>query len=89
MLCRPPYGSPHMRHRAIVEAQTFFRLLEMASDNVRKGLPGHLGIRVEGIDIMHGDHARGHVPFVISGTLVFFLDVIVRFVIGPEMALSD
>ena len=39
----------------------------------------------EGIDVMDRDHPRGHVPFVVAGPLVFFLDVGVRPVIGAEI----
>jgi hypothetical protein len=44
---RPQHGAPHMRGRAAVEAEAFFRLLEMPADDVGEILKVDLGIGIE------------------------------------------
>src|SRR6266545_447924 len=85
ILCRTPDRAPHVRDRAVVEAQALVRLPEVTTDNVNEGFPAHHRVGVEGVDVVDGNHARSHVPLVIPGALVRFLDVVVGLVVRPEM----
>jgi hypothetical protein len=46
---RPRNGAPHMRHRAIVKTQAFFRLLEISPNDVEKLIELRVDIRIEGV----------------------------------------
>src|SRR5262245_7486418 len=63
---RPADRAPHMGGRAVVEAQPLGRLLEMTADDIGEWFPAHHRVGIERIDVVHRDHARGHVPFVIA-----------------------
>ncbi len=56
VLRRPDHRPPHMRDRAIVEAEPFLRLPEVAADNVGELVQLDMHVRVERIDVMHRDH---------------------------------
>src|SRR5262247_1174190 len=75
ILCRTPDRAPHVRRRAVVKTQALVRLLEVTPDDVNEGFPAHHRVGVERVDVVDGNHARSHVPIVISGTLVGFLDI--------------
>jgi hypothetical protein len=70
---------------AVVEAQALVRLPEVPPDDVDEGFPAHDRIGVERVDVVNGNHARSHVPLVITGALVRFLDVVVGLIVRPEM----
>jgi hypothetical protein len=74
-----------VRGRAVVKAQALVRLPEVPPDDVDEGFPAHDRIGVERVDVVNGNHARGHVPFVIPGALVRFLDVVVGHVVRPAI----
>jgi hypothetical protein len=44
---RPKNRAPHMRRRAAIETQAFFRLFEIASDNVDEVVKDDLGVWIE------------------------------------------
>src|SRR5581483_3727130 len=69
------HRTPHMRHRAVVEPQPLFRLTEVTADDVGEFLQLDTNIRIERVDVVHGDHASRHVPFVVPHPLVVFLDI--------------
>src|SRR5579863_3441157 len=77
--------APHMRRRAVVEAQPFLRLTEIPADHVLELFQFDMQVGVEGIDVVDADHARRHVPFVLAGALVFRLDVRLGAVVGAEI----
>ena len=85
-VARTPEGAPHVRRRRVVVAETFLGLLEVPADDVRElpDLDDHVG--VEGIEVVHADHARRHVPFVVSGALVFRDDIGFRPIVLAEHA---
>ena len=74
-----------MRRRRIVEAETLFRLPEIAADDVDEVVEIDLGVGIERIDVVHADHPRGHVVFVVPGALVFGDDIRLRLVVGAEI----
>src|SRR5215471_19776655 len=86
---RPKNCAPHMRRRAVVEPEPFFRLLEITPDDVDEVVETDFSVGIERIDIVHADEPRGHVPFVRSGTLVLLHDVRLRLVVGPEQFLVE
>src|SRR5262249_35793899 len=49
---RPIDGSPHVRARAVVEAQPFRRLAEIATDDVRELLKLGLNVWIERVKIV-------------------------------------
>ena len=85
ILCRTPDGAPHVRDRAIVEAQALVRLLEVTPDDVDERFPTHHCVGIEGVDVVDGNHAGSHVPLVIQGALVRLLDVVVGLIVRPEI----
>src|SRR5208283_1259300 len=50
------HRAPHMRDRAVVEAEPLLRLLEVAADHVGELLQLDLHVGIERIDVMDGDH---------------------------------
>jgi hypothetical protein len=58
--------TPHMRHRAVVVAETFSRLLEVASDQIDERIDRYFGGRVERVEVVDGDGARGIVPAMVA-----------------------
>ena len=52
---RPVDGPPHVRRRALIEAEPFLRLAEVAADHVRELLELDLHVGVEGVEVVHGD----------------------------------
>ena len=74
-----------MRRRRIVEAEAFLRLLEVAADDVDEIVEVDLGVGIERIDVVHRDHPRRHVVFVVLGALVFGDDVGLRLIVGAEI----
>src|SRR6516164_6634906 len=74
-----------MSRRTAVPAESLFRLAEVAADHVSELLQLHDHVRIERIEIVDGNHPRGHVPLVIAGAVVLFFDVWVRPVIGAEI----
>src|ERR1700736_1236568 len=72
---RPHDRAPHVRRRTAVEAEAFLGLAEVAADDVGELLELDLDVGVEGVEVVHADHARRHVPFVVPRALVFRLDV--------------
>jgi hypothetical protein len=73
-----------MRDRAVVVAQALFRLLEVAAENVGEIVEIHLGVGIEGIDVVERDEARRHVPFMRARLFVRLFDIRLRLVIGAE-----
>ncbi len=73
-----------MRGRAVVPAKPFLRLLEVAADDVLELLEVHLGVRIEGVDVVHAYEPRRHVVLVIASALVLFNDVRLRLIIVAE-----
>ncbi len=73
-----------MGYGRIVVAQSFFGLLEMATDDV--GEPGGVDdmVGVEGVEIVDRHHAGGHVELVLAGVVVGLLDVFGRDVVFAE-----
>src|SRR5258706_9812945 len=57
-IIRPRERPPHMRARTVVVAEPFFRLLEMAADDVLERVDRHLGVRIERVEVVHGDEPR-------------------------------
>ena len=64
-----------MGRRALVEAQPFFRLPEVAADDVRELVQLHPHVGVEGVEVVDGEQPRRHVPLVPARVLVGPLDV--------------
>src|SRR6267143_3366372 len=58
--------APHMGDRAAVEAQALLRLLEVAADDVHEGIDSDIHSGLERVEVVHGDHARVHVPLVLA-----------------------
>src|SRR5215470_7041421 len=81
---RPHDGAPHVRGRAVVEAQAFLRLLEVAADDVDEVVEMDLGVRIERVDVVERDQPRGHVPLVRPRALVLLDDVGFGRIVGPE-----
>src|SRR4029077_19814543 len=54
-------------------------------DDVDEGFPAHHCVGVEGVNVVDGNHGRSHIPLVIPGALVRFLDAVVGLVIRPEI----
>src|SRR5437870_3444862 len=72
---RPVDRAPHVRGRAVVEAQAFFRLLEMPADDVRELFELDIQVRIEGVEVIHRHETRRAVPLVLAGVLILALDV--------------
>src|SRR5262245_30662451 len=66
----PHHSAPHMRGRAVVEAQPFLWLLEVAADDVDEVVEVYLRVRIERIDIIERDQSRRHVPLVVPGSVI-------------------
>src|SRR4051794_36778325 len=47
---RPHHGAPHVRRRAVVEAEPFLGLAEIAPDDVDEIVEVNLGVRIERVD---------------------------------------
>jgi len=75
-----------MGDRAIVVSKPFFRLFEMAADDIDEWVDRHDRFRVERIEIVDRDEPRLHVPLVVSNPLVGILDVLRRHVVDAELA---
>ena len=54
---RPVDGPPHVRRRALVEAEPFHRLPEVTPDDVGELLELHLDARIERVEVVDGDEA--------------------------------
>src|SRR5437660_1262527 len=67
--------APHVGDGTAVEAQALLRLPEVAADDVHEGIDSHLHAGLERVEVVHGDHARVHVPLVLARALVARLDV--------------
>ena len=72
---RPHDRPPHMRGRAVVPAEAFLRLAEVAADDVLELIEVDLGVRIEGVDVVHADQPRGLVVLVVPRALVLLDDV--------------
>src|SRR5580658_10460819 len=66
----PDDRPPHMRYGAAVVAQSFFRLFEVAADDVGERFDGHHHVRIKRIQIVHRHHPRFHIPLVFPHPLV-------------------
>src|SRR5579859_1036136 len=71
----PHHGAPHVGHRAVVEAQTFCGLAEVAAQDVDEVFQMDLDIRIERVEVVDGDEPAGHIPLVFERGLVVGLDV--------------
>ena len=82
---RKRFGQIIVRHMwatgLLSKPQAFFRLAEVAADDVLEVLKVDLRVGVEGVDVVDRDQAAGHVPLVVADTLVLFLDVGLRLVV--------
>src|SRR4029453_1698434 len=67
--------APHVRRGTGVPAETFLRLLEIAADDVGEFLQLDPDGGVEGVEVVHADQSRGHVPLVLARHLIVTLDV--------------
>src|SRR5665213_1628326 len=72
---RADHRPPHMRDRAVVETEALLRLAEIAADHVLELFQFRMHIRVERVDVVHGDLPARHVPFVVPHPLVVGLDI--------------
>src|SRR5215217_7439817 len=84
VLGRPDDRAPHVRDGAAVEPKPFLGLLEVAADDVREVIDVDDGVRVERVEIVEGDQAAGHVPFVVARPLVLLFNVRLDLVIRPH-----
>ncbi len=75
-----------MRHRAIVESQAFFGLLEIAADDVDELIERGVHLRIEGVQVVHRHHARFHIPLVLAHHLVGGFDIRLGLVIVTKDA---
>src|SRR5262245_63764257 len=66
VLRRVIHRPPHVRGRALIEAQAFLRLAEVTADDVRELLELDLHVRIERIEVVHGDEAARLVPLVLA-----------------------
>src|ERR1700740_1491163 len=82
---RLPERAPHMRARAVVKAEAFFRLAEIAADDVLELLELDMHVGVERVKVMDADHSRRAVPFMRARRLVGPLDMRLGFVVGAEI----
>ena len=81
---RPVDRPPHVGRRAVVPAQAFFGLAEIARHDVAKRIQAHRHRLIEGVDVVDRDQARGFVPLVRTDLLVGALDVRFGLVVGAE-----
>src|ERR1700760_770758 len=82
---RPHDGAPHVGGRAVVPAEPFLRLFEVAAGDVLELIEVDLGVRIEGVDVVDADQPRGAVVLAIAGALVLFLDVRFRLIALSEI----
>src|SRR5665213_644927 len=78
--------APHMRRWRVVVAEAFLRLFEMTADDVLELIHGDDHIGIEGIEVVHADHPRRHIPFVFLRPLVFGLNISIGPVVRTEPA---
>jgi 2-phospho-L-lactate guanylyltransferase len=72
---RPDDRPPHVRDRAVVEAEPLCRLSEVAPDDIHEVVQVDHRVRVEGVQVVDRDQSTGHVPLVVERALVLVLDV--------------
>src|SRR5215467_6991973 len=75
---------PHMRDRTPVVSQTILWILEVATDYIEKWFNRHNHTRLKGIEVVHGNQTRFHVPLVILEHLVVGLDMRQRNIVLTE-----
>ena len=63
-IARPNHRTPHVGSRGIVKPETLLRLPEVPTNHVFKIGDVDLGVRIEGVGIIHRDEPAGHVPSV-------------------------
>ena len=73
-----------MGYGRIVVAQSFFGLLEVASDNIRELSWVYDVVGVEGVAVVDGDQACGHVELMFAGVVVSLFDVLRGHVVFAE-----
>src|SRR6266852_9528348 len=83
-LVRSRNRSPHVSDWTTVISQAFFRLLEVASDDIDEWLDGNDGVRIDSVEILHGDEAGVHVPGMLANHLVRRFDIRRRNVVRSE-----
>src|SRR5690348_15338956 len=67
---RPVDRAPHVGGGAVVEAQAFVGLLEVAADHVRELLDVGIELRIERVEIVDRNEPRRAVPLVLAGMLI-------------------
>src|SRR6185312_3923031 len=77
VLRRPDDRAPHVGDRAVVVAQAFGRLLEVAADDVGELVELDVQVGIERVDVVHRDLPARHVPLVGAHALVVRGDVVV------------
>src|SRR5204862_7509948 len=82
----PHHRAPHVGYWAVVEAQTFFWLAEVAAEDVLEVFKLHHDVRVERVQIVDRDQPTGHVPLVLERFFVGGLYVRLWLVVRTEVA---
>src|SRR5262245_52764081 len=86
VLRRVIHRPPHVRGWTLIESEPFLRLPEVTTDDVRELLELDLHVRIERVEIIHGDEAARLVPLVLARAPVRLLDMRLRHVVRAEQA---